>query len=98
MITTMIVDCGPLGEIEWTIDYKYHHGFMQTMREPGEREFCQVNWIKIGGERGFDISNMVSDDYIYDEVRPHCLADYHSEMEYAMERKAEEMREARRAA
>lgn len=29
MITTMIVDCGPLGEMEWTVSYKIVRGMAQ---------------------------------------------------------------------
>lgn len=95
-MTTMVVDCGPLGEIEWTISYRYWPGFKGTQFEPSESENAHINWIKIGGYKGVEV--FPSDDYITDEVVPHCLADYHGIMEEAAERKAYEMREERRLA
>ena len=86
MITTMLVDCGPLGEMEWTVSYKM----------VGKQ--CAVNWIKLGGERGFDISPYVSDDYIWDEVRPHCFNDWEECCIVAAESKEDERREERRFA
>lgn len=88
--TTMIVDCGPLGEQEWTIQYK-------VFKADG-RKHVIVNWIKLGGERGYDISDEVADDYIADEVWPHCLQDHEDGIAYAAECKADRMREERRLA
>ena len=84
--TTMTVDCGPLGEVEWTVQYKICHGSVL------------VNWIKLGGERGHDITDLVTDDYIVSEVWPHCLDDHHEGIACAAESRAEEQREMRRAA
>lgn len=93
---TMMVDCGQLGDQELTISYKYSKGFRQTQLEPGESEWAGIYWIKLGGSEGVEVD--LTDDFITDEVIPHCVADWNGEIEYAQERHAENMREERRAA
>lgn len=73
-ICTMIVDCGPLGEIEWTISYRYHRGYRKTSGQPEEPATVTIGWVKIGGENGTEV--FPCDEYIRDEVIPHCVEDY----------------------
>lgn len=89
---TMIVDCGLLGEQELTISYKYHEGFPGSRMEPSEGESATIYTIKFGGTEGVEVD--LPDDFISDEVIPHCVADWHGEIEYAQERYAEQLREA----
>ena len=89
--TTMIVDCGLLGEQELTISYKAHKGFKGTYFEPAEIESASIYWIKFGGFEGIEVE--LPDDFINDEVIPHCLDDHNEMAEAAFEEKAERMRE-----
>jgi len=91
-ICTMMVDCGQLGDQELTISYKYSKGFRQTQYEPGESESATIYWIKLGGSEGVEVD--LTDDFITDEVIPHCVADWNGEIEYSQERHAEDLREA----
>lgn len=75
--TTMLVDCGPLGEVELTVSYRYVKAYPQTREEPGEPETAFINWIKIGGHSGVEVT--LSDDYINAEVIPHCIEDWKGE-------------------
>jgi hypothetical protein len=88
----MLVDCGVLGEQELTISYRYHKGVKQTQFEPGCGEFATIGWIKFGGVNGTEVD--LTDDFIDSEVIPYCVDDWNGEIEYAQERKAEDMREA----
>ena len=89
-----IPDCGPLGDVEVTISYKYYAGRKQTQIEPEERASATIHWIKFGGEKGVEVE--IDDDYISDEIIPHCIADYAGETEYAAEQYAECLRDMRR--
>lgn len=81
------VECGPLGEVDLTISYKYRPFRAGRGSEPDERESACIYWIKIGGESGVEVA--VADDYIIDEIIPACVADWNSgadgESEYRTE-------------
>lgn len=70
----MTVECGPLGEIEWTISYRYHKARRETSSQHEEPATVTIGWIKIGGENGAEV--FPADSYIRDEVIPHCVEDY----------------------
>lgn len=70
-------DCGPLGEVELTISYKFRKGHRGTRIDPSEPDSATIYWIKIGGIDGVEVD--VSDDYITDEIIPACVADWHGE-------------------
>lgn len=74
--TTMLVDCGPLGEVELTVSYRYSKARRATLDQPGEPETAFINWIKIGGINGVEVT--LSDDYI-NAVIPHCIEDWKGE-------------------
>ena len=93
---THTVECGPLGEVDLTISYKYRPFRAGRGIEPDEHESACIYWIKIGGESGVEVP--VSDDYISDEIIPACVADWHGEIEASAESHADMMREERRAA
>lgn len=76
-ICTHTTDCGPLGEVELTVSYRYAKGRRATQIDPAEPEHAYVNWIKVGGINGVEVE--VSDDYIEAEIVPHCIADWHGE-------------------
>lgn len=54
------VECGPLGEVDLTISYKYRPFRAGRCIEPDEHESACIYWIKIGGESGVEVP--VSDD------------------------------------
>ena len=93
---TMIVDCGMLGERELTISYKYYRGFRGSDYDPEESESASIYWIKFGGDSGIEVD--LPDDFITNEVIPHCVADYNGEADYAAEAHADQIKEDRRLA
>lgn len=95
-ITTMVVDCGLLGEQELTISYKHCKGFKGTQFEPAEIASASIHWIKFGGELGIDVD--LPDDFITDEVIPHCVEDWNDGARAAAEERAERIRESMREA
>lgn len=88
---TMVVDCGLLGELELTVSYKYYRGFKGNAFQPEEHESASIYWIKIGGSEGIEVD--LPDDFVTDEVIPHCVADYNGDAEGAAEERASRMRE-----
>jgi len=93
-ICAHLVDCGPLGEVELTVSYKYRPARSGHGVCPDSPESAGIGWIKIGGHQGVEVE--VSDDYISDEIIPACVADWHGEEEVAAEAKGEAMRERQR--
>lgn len=80
-LCTHTVDCGPLGEVELTISYRYSPARSGRGQYPDEPETAFVNWIKIGGHAGVEVD--VADDYITDEIIPACCEDWHGDIEMA---------------
>jgi len=74
MTTEMLIDGGCLGDLEITISYKYHKPHNGRGIEPDESATATIYWIKIGGYNGVEI--FPGDDFINDEVIPHCVAHY----------------------
>lgn len=82
-ICTHTVDCGPLGEVELTISYKFRPANSGRGIEPDEAASATIYWIKVGGADGVEVE--VSDDYINDEIIPACIADWHGDREASAE-------------
>ena len=76
---THTTDCGPLGEVELTISYKFRPAHAGRGIEPDESESATIYWIKLGGADGVEVN--VSDDYINDEIIPACMDDWDSAAE-----------------
>ena len=90
---THTVDCGPLGEVELTISYKYYPPCKGFGSVPDHAASAGIYWIKIGGADGVEVN--VSDDYINDEIIPCCVDDWNGESDIAAEAKADARREMR---
>lgn len=80
-LCTHTCDCGPLGEVELTISYRYVSPHNGRGIEPNEPESASIYWIKIGGHAGVEVN--VADDYITDEIIPACVEDWHGSAEIA---------------
>jgi hypothetical protein len=93
---TITVDCGLIGEQDLTISYKYYKGFKGNAFEPEEHESASIYWIKIGGSEGVEVD--LPDDFVVDELIPHCVEHYNGEADGAAEEHADRLREERRAA
>lgn len=93
-ICTHTTDCGPLGEVELTISFKFRPARPGHGIEPDEAESATIYWIKIGGTDGVEVE--VSDDYITDEIIPACVADWNAEKEAAREAYADAFRQEMR--
>lgn len=93
---TMTVDAGMLGEVDLTISYTARKGFRGSQFEMAEIASATIGWIKLGGEYGVEV--FPSDDFITDEIIPHCVADWNADCEVAAEAKMDMMREERLAA
>ena len=91
---THTVDCGPLGEVELTISYKFRPAHAGRGIEPDESESATIYWIKLGGVDGAEVN--VSDDYITDEIIPCCVDDWNSGKESATEAYADAVRQEMR--
>ena len=87
-ICTHTVDCGPLGEVELTISYKYRPYHSGHGEYPDEGESATIGYIKLGSQ---EVD--VSDDYIDAEIIPACIADWHGEAEAQAEAKGDLERE-----
>lgn len=96
MICTHTTDCGPLGEVELTVSYKFRPSHNGRDVEPDEPAGATIYWIKIGGTNGVEVE--IADDYIANEIIPACLADWQGESEAAAEARAEYLRERKEAA
>ncbi len=91
MITTMIVsDCGPLGDVALTISYRYVRAYRGSDISPQEPATASIHWIKIGGPSGVEVG--ISDDFLRDEIIPHCVADWEEEATAAAVQYAESVR------
>ena len=90
-ICTHTVDCGPLGEVELTISYKYCPATKGCGNEPDHAESTGIYWIKLGGIDGVEVN--VSDDYITGEIIPACVADWNGEADIGAEAKADTRQE-----
>ena len=90
-ICTHTVDCGPLGEVELTISYKYRPAVIGFGNEPDHAASATIYWIKLGGADGVEVN--VSDDYITDEIIPCCVDDWNSGKESAAESYADAVRQ-----
>lgn len=82
-LCTHTVDCGPLGEVELTISYRYRPARSGRGQYPDEAESATIYWIKIGGQAGVEVE--VADDYITDEIIPACVEDWHGDSMSAAE-------------
>lgn len=82
-ICTHTTDCGPLGEVELTISYKYSAPRSGRRVDPDEAESATIYWIKVGGVNGVEVE--VADDYITDEIIPACVDDWTSDSVSAAE-------------
>ena len=91
---THTTDCGPLGEIELTISYKFRPARSGRGIEPDEAASATIYWIKLGGVDGVEVNP--SDDYITDEIIPACVADWNAEKEAAREAYADAFRQEMR--
>lgn len=89
-ICTHITDCGPLGEVELTISYKYRPARNGRSQYPDEPETAFVSWIKVGGTDGVEVE--VADDYIADEIIPACVEDWTSDSVSAADQYADAVR------
>ena len=78
-ICTHTVDCGPLGEVELTVSYKYRPAVKGFGNEPDHAPSATIYWIKLGGADGVEVN--VADDYINDEIIPACMDDWDSAAE-----------------
>mgnify|MGYP006356936155 FL=1 len=90
-ICTHTVDCGPLGEVELTISYKYRPAVKGFGNEPDHAPSATIYWIKLGGADGVEVN--VSDDYVLAEIIPACVADWNGAADIAAEAKADSRRE-----
>ena len=93
---TMTVDCGLLGEQELTVSYKYYRGFKGNAFHPEEHESASIYWIKFGGSEGIEVD--LPDNFVIDEVIPHCVDDHNGDAEGAAEEHADRMRQEWREA
>ena len=84
-------DCGPLGEVELTISYKYYPPCKGFGHVPDHAASAGIYWIKIGGIDGVEVN--VSDDYLLAEIIPACVADWNGESDIAAEAKADSRKE-----
>lgn len=84
---THTVDCGPLGEVELTVSYKYRPAVKGFGNEPDHAASATIYWVKLGGIDGVEVN--VSDDYITGEIIPACVDDWNSGKESAAEAKAD---------
>lgn len=91
---THTTDCGPLGEVELTISYKFRPARPGKGIEPDEAESATIYWIKLGGVDGVEVN--VADDYINDEIIPCCVEDWNAEREVAREAYADAVRQEMR--
>lgn len=71
---TMLVECGPLGEVELHISYRYTARLSATSNHHAEPASISIFSIKIGGPNGTEV--FPSDDFIRDEIRPYCIQDF----------------------
>ena len=90
---THAVDCGPLGEVELTISYKYYPPCKGFGSVPDHAASAGIYWIKLGGIDGVEVN--VSDDYVTDEIIPACVADWNGDADIAAEAKADSRKEMR---
>ena len=93
-ICTHTTDCGPLGEVELTISYKYSAPHNGRGIDPNESASASIYWIKVGGVNGVEVE--VADDYISAEIIPACVEDWTAECMSAAEQYADAVREERR--
>ena len=84
------VDCGPLGEVELTISYKYYPPCKGFGHVPDHAASAGIYWIKLGGIDGVEVN--VSDDYITGEIIPCCVDDWNSGKESDAESYADAVR------
>lgn len=77
MITTMLIDGGDLGEMEITISYRYCKPHNGRGVEPNESATATIGWIKVGGIDGTEV--FPPDDFIADEIIPHCVEHWQEE-------------------
>ncbi len=90
-ICTHTVDCGPLGEVELTVSYKYYPPCKGFGSVPDHAASAGIYWIKLGGADGVEVN--VSDDYVINEIIPACVADWSGESDIDAEAKAGARRE-----
>lgn len=90
---THTVECGPLGEVDLTISYKFRKGFAGTRLDPSEPDSATIYWVKLGSQE-VDLS----DDYISDVVIPACIEDWNGAEEVAIEARGDMIREEQRMA
>ena len=90
---THTVDCGPLGEVELTVSYKYRPAVIGFGNELDHAASATIYWVKIGGIDGVEVN--VSDDYIAGEIIPACVADWNGDADIAAEAKADSRKEMR---
>ena len=95
-ICTFTADCGVLGERELTVSYKFSKGHRGTRIDPSEPDSATIYWIKFGGEKGIEVN--LPDDFIADEIIPHCVEDYNGESSAAAEAHADMLRDELRLA
>ena len=88
---THTVDCGPLGEVELTVSYKYRPAVKGFGNEPDHAASATIYWIKLGGADGVEVN--VADDYINDEIIPACVDDWNAEKESAAESYSDAVRQ-----
>ena len=88
---THTVDCGPLGEVELTVSYKFRPAVKGFGNAPDHAASATIYWIKLGGTDGVEVN--VADGYINDEIIPACVADWSGESDIAAEAKADSRRE-----
>ena len=88
---THTTDCGPLGEVELTISYKFRPAVKGFGNEPDRAASATIYWIKLGGADGVEVN--VADGYITDEIIPCCVDDWNGESDIAAESKADSRRE-----
>mgnify|MGYP006056455235 CR=1 FL=1 len=88
---THTVDCGPLGEVELTVSYKYYPPCKGFGSVPDHAASAGIYWIKLGGADGVEVN--VSDDYITGEIIPACVADWNGEADIGAEANADTRQE-----
>jgi len=91
---THTVDCGPLGEVELTVSYKFRPAVKGFGNEPDHAASATIYWIKLGGVDGVEVN--VADGYINDEIIPACVEDWNAEREVAREAYADAVRQEMR--
>lgn len=81
MTTTMLIDGGDLGEMEITISFRYRKPRNGKGIEPNESATATIGWIKVGGIDGAEV--FPPDDFVADEIIPHCVAVWEGDSEDA---------------